>query len=58
MTAVEGIELNRLTRAQPSGPTPAASGGGRVAGAAGIPAKDGTGSRAASERRAVDCDMA
>ena len=43
---VEPWELNRLTRAQPSGPAPAESGGGRLAmGAAGMPAREETGSR-------------
>ena len=54
VTTEEPMELNRLTRAQPSGPAPAINGGGRVvSGAAATPARAGTGSRAASEIWAV-----
>src|SRR5579875_1046271 len=54
----EGTELNRFCRAQPSGPVLARPGGARRIGAAGTPAMDGTGSPAASEISAVECDMA
>ena len=57
MTAVEGTEPNRFCRAQPTGPGAMARGGGRAMVVAGMPASEGTGSRAASESWAVDCDM-